>query len=46
MEEVGDIVKLLHNASLLLDDIQDNSDLRRGKVCAHKIYGIPATINW
>ena len=45
MQAVMDIVKMLHTASLLLDDIQDNSDLRRGKVCAHKIFGVPITIN-
>ena len=36
---------MLHNASLLIDDIQDNSVLRRGNPCAHKIYGIASTIN-
>lgn len=28
-----------------LDDIQDNSILRRGIPVAHSIYGIPSTIN-
>lgn len=28
-----------------VDDIEDNSDLRRGKPVAHHIYGVPATIN-
>ncbi|KAF9072213.1 terpenoid synthase [Rhodocollybia butyracea] len=31
------ITNMLHNASLLLDDIQDNSDLRRGKPIAWTI---------
>ncbi|KAH7910040.1 isoprenoid synthase domain-containing protein [Hygrophoropsis aurantiaca] len=39
------VVGLLHNASLLLDDIEDDSHLRRGIPVAHKIYGIPQTIN-
>ncbi|DBA00273.1 TPA: hypothetical protein N0F65_007917 [Lagenidium giganteum] len=39
------IVDELHNASLLIDDIEDNSELRRGKPVAHQIYGVPATIN-
>ncbi|KAE9387799.1 terpenoid synthase [Gymnopus androsaceus JB14] len=39
------ITEMLHNASLLLDDIQDNSDLRRGKPTAHKVYGVAWTIN-
>jgi len=35
----------LHNASLLIDDIQDNSRLRRGRPCAHLVYGMAHTIN-
>ncbi|KAG2039581.1 terpenoid synthase [Suillus americanus] len=39
------VASLLHNASLLVDDIEDDSQLRRGIPVAHKIYGIPQTIN-
>lgn len=42
---VGDIVQMLHNSSLLIDDIQDNSVLRRGIPVAHSIYGVASTIN-
>jgi geranylgeranyl pyrophosphate synthase len=42
---IDDITNQLHNASLLLDDIQDSSRLRRGRPAAHTIYGVPATIN-
>ncbi|XP_066139481.1 terpene synthase isoform X3 [Euwallacea fornicatus] len=42
---ITDIVQILHNSSLLLDDIQDNSILRRGIPVAHSIYGIASTIN-
>lgn len=45
LRAVGDITQMLHNASLLLDDIQDNSILRRGIPVAHSIYGVPSTIN-
>jgi len=38
---VGD----LHNASLMIDDIEDNSKLRRGIPVAHSIFGIPTVIN-
>ena len=34
-----------HNISLIIDDIQDDSKLRRGKPSAHIIYGVPLTIN-
>lgn len=36
---------LLHNSSLVIDDIQDSSSMRRGKECAHIKYGVPISIN-
>ena len=42
---IANVVRMLHTASLLIDDIQDNSQLRRGKPVAHRIYGIAQTIN-
>ncbi|EIM86252.1 terpenoid synthase [Stereum hirsutum FP-91666 SS1] len=42
---ISSVVSTLHNASLLIDDIEDNSDLRRGRAAAHIKYGIPKTIN-
>jgi len=44
-EQVRQITQGLHNASLLVDDIQDSSRLRRGRPCAHLVYGVPHTIN-
>ncbi|WFD21069.1 hypothetical protein MCAP1_003325 [Malassezia caprae] len=38
-------VRRLHTASLLLDDVEDSSALRRGVPAAHTIYGVPQTIN-
>lgn len=38
-------IRMLHTASLLIDDIQDSSELRRGSPAAHTIYGVPQTIN-
>jgi len=29
----------------MIDDIEDDSQLRRGELAAHKVYGIPQTIN-
>lgn len=40
-----EVTEMLHNASLLVDDIEDNSKLRRGFPVAHSIYGIPSVIN-
>lgn len=45
LEVIKRIVRMLHNASLLMDDVEDSSDLRRGIPVAHKIYGVPQTIN-
>lgn len=42
---IGEVTQMLHNASLLIDDIEDNSNLRRGIPVAHNIYGVPQTIN-
>ncbi|KAF5325558.1 hypothetical protein D9619_009682 [Psilocybe cf. subviscida] len=39
------VVDMLHAASLMIDDIEDDSQLRRGMPVTHKIYGIPQTIN-
>lgn len=38
-------LELLHNGSIMVDDIEDNSDLRRGKPCTHKLFGEDIAIN-
>ncbi|XP_055307370.1 terpene synthase isoform X2 [Sitodiplosis mosellana] len=45
LKAIGEIVQMLHNSSLLIDDIEDNSCLRRGVPVAHSIYGVASTIN-
>ncbi|KAK7035397.1 hypothetical protein VNI00_011928 [Paramarasmius palmivorus] len=45
LEVIREIVAMLHVSSLLIDDVEDDSDLRRGKPAAHKVFGIPLTIN-
>ncbi|KAI9925910.1 hypothetical protein ASPWEDRAFT_174000 [Aspergillus wentii DTO 134E9] len=42
---VNDTINMLHNGSLLIDDIQDESRFRRGSLAAHEVYGIAQTIN-
>jgi len=39
------LVEFCHNASLIHDDIEDNSEQRRGKPAIHRIYGIDTAIN-
>ena len=45
INNIRDITSIMHNASLVIDDIQDNSLLRRNNDCAHIKYGIPLSIN-
>lgn len=45
LEIIAEVTQMLHNASLLIDDIEDNSKLRRGIPVAHSIYGVAHTIN-
>ncbi|KAI9654815.1 MAG: geranylgeranyl pyrophosphate synthetase [Bathelium mastoideum] len=42
---ITNIVKMLHTASLLIDDIEDSSVLRRGIPVAHSIFGVAQTLN-
>jgi len=37
--------ELLHNAFLIHDDVQDESDERRGRPTMHKLHGVPLAIN-
>lgn len=45
LDVITNVVSMLHTASLLVDDVEDNSQLRRGFPVAHSIFGIPQTIN-
>eukprot|EP00956_Cyclotella_meneghiniana_P016288 scaffold25630_cov78-Cyclotella_meneghiniana.AAC.14 len=45
LSEIKSIIASLHNASLLIDDIEDNSKLRRGNPVAHSIFGMANCIN-
>ncbi len=38
-------IEIIHNGSLVLDDIEDSSELRRGKPCTHKIFGVDVAVN-
>ncbi|KAI8797200.1 geranylgeranyl pyrophosphate synthase [Biomphalaria glabrata] len=42
---VSEVAQMLHNASLIVDDIEDNSKLRRGIPVTHSIFGVAQAIN-
>ncbi|CEO59444.1 Putative Geranylgeranyl diphosphate synthase [Penicillium brasilianum] len=42
---IDKVVTMLHTASLLVDDVEDSSVLRRGIPVAHNIFGTAQTIN-
>ena len=39
------LIRRLHHASLMIDDVEDASDMRRGAPAAHTVFGIAQTIN-
>jgi geranylgeranyl diphosphate synthase type 3 len=45
IDAVKGVIDKLHNASLLVDDIEDSSVLRRGAPTAHQLFGMPLTLN-
>lgn len=39
------VLELLHAGSLIVDDIQDGSQTRRGRPALHELYGMPVALN-
>jgi geranylgeranyl pyrophosphate synthase len=39
------LVEIVHAGSLIVDDIEDGSKLRRGAAAVHIVHGVPRTIN-
>lgn len=39
------IPEVIHNGTIMIDDIEDASKLRRGKPCTYRIYGLDIAIN-
>ena len=37
-------IELIHNFTLIHDDIMDNADVRRGRAAVHKLWGVPGAI--
>ncbi|XXH03847.1 hypothetical protein Hte_010253 [Hypoxylon texense] len=45
LDVITEVVGMLHTASLLVDDVEDNSVLRRGLPVTHSIFGTAQTLN-
>lgn len=43
--DVAFALELAHNATLIVDDIEDSAELRRGKPACHKIFGVDIAVN-
>jgi geranylgeranyl diphosphate synthase type I len=44
-EDFAAIPELIHNGTLMIDDVEDMGDLRRGRPCTHKLFGQDVAIN-
>ncbi|KAM7200688.1 Geranylgeranyl diphosphate synthase sdnC [Naviculisporaceae sp. PSN 640] len=45
LNQIRSVIDMLHNASLILDDVEDGSVSRRGRPATHMIFGMPQAIN-
>lgn len=43
--EFASIPEVIHNGTLMIDDIEDQSELRRGKPCSYRLFGLDIAIN-
>jgi geranylgeranyl pyrophosphate synthase len=43
--EFSIIPEVIHNGTLVVDDIEDSSEMRRGKPCSYKIFGLDISVN-
>lgn len=45
LEDLAAVAEVVHNGTLMVDDVEDDSDLRRGKPALHKLYGVDVAVN-
>jgi len=45
IESASQLLESLHSASLIIDDIQDDSQMRRGEPTVHRKHGVPLALN-
>lgn len=39
------ITEVIHNGTIIVDDVEDDSELRRGRPCIHRLFGIDIAVN-
>jgi geranylgeranyl diphosphate synthase type I len=39
------IPEVVHNGTLIVDDLEDSSELRRGKPCTYRVFGVDIAVN-
>ncbi|MCS7133325.1 MAG: polyprenyl synthetase family protein [Candidatus Caldarchaeum sp.] len=39
------VPEIIHNATLIVDDVEDESHFRRGGPCIHRVYGVDVAVN-
>jgi geranylgeranyl diphosphate synthase, type I len=44
-EDLVVLFEVVHNGSLVADDVEDSSEFRRGKPCIHKLFGVDVAVN-
>lgn len=44
-KDYASIVELIHNGTIMVDDVEDNAQMRRGKPPLHDIYGVDIAVN-
>ncbi|RLI96794.1 MAG: hypothetical protein DRO99_03895 [Candidatus Aenigmatarchaeota archaeon] len=45
VKDFASVVEFAHEGSIMIDDIEDMGELRRGKPCTHKLFGEDIAIN-
>ncbi len=45
LADVAAASEVIHNGTLMVDDVEDSSDLRRGRPCTHIKYGVDVAVN-
>ena len=43
--DLAALIELIHNGTLVIDDIEDQSDLRRGRPTMHRQFGLDVAVN-